>query len=166
MNLLVDSANNKKYGDLNMSLINSMTHGHNRYPTSYAAIYTILCKYVPESNNNKKDSITMRDRPVKGVSFYQRAIPVDRPTAAGTNGITEYMITFCKCGHRGHRYPLFPKFNDNVSQGIQFMFAQGMHPQFAVQFTHTSWLLIDTRYTLNSIWNNQLLESVSPYSTI
>ena len=40
--LLINSASDKKYGDLNRYLINSTIQGHNCYPYSKAAAYTML----------------------------------------------------------------------------------------------------------------------------
>ena len=110
--LLIDSESDNKYEDLQRSIINSMTQGHNRYPNIKVAAYTMLCKYVTEHIDNKNNSTTIHGRPATGVSFYQRDTPIDGPPVAGTNDITEDMITCWKCGHRGHRYPLCPKSDD------------------------------------------------------
>ena len=104
--LLIKSESDKKYGDMKRSLINSMTHGYNHYPNRKAASYNMFCKYLPERIKKNNESKTMRDRPTTGVSFYQRATPIYGPPVAGTNDITEDMITFYKFGHRGHRYLL------------------------------------------------------------
>ena len=86
----------------------------------------------------------MRDRPATSVSFYQRATPMNGPPVVGKNGITEDMITSWKCGCSDHISLLFPKADNKGLQGIQFMFTQGEYTQFAGQFTHPSWILIDT----------------------
>ena len=67
--LLIYSARDNKYGDLQRYLIKSITQGHNRYPSSKAAVYTMLCKYIPEHIKNKNESTTMRGRLATGVSF-------------------------------------------------------------------------------------------------
>ena len=129
--LLIDSESDNKYGDLPRSIINSVTQGQNRYPNIKVAAYTLLCKYIPEHIDNKNKSTTMHGRPATGVSFYRRGTPNDEPPVAGTNDVTEYMITCWKCRRRGHRYPLCPKSNDTFFQGMQLMFTQVMYPPFA-----------------------------------
>ena len=47
-----------------------------------------------------------------------------------------------------------------------FMFTQDIQPPFDGNFNHPSWLLIDTRSTLNSIRNHKLLRRVMPCSII
>ena len=51
--LLIESENDKKYGDLKILFINIMTQGHSRYPNIKAAAYTMLCKYIPGLTKNK-----------------------------------------------------------------------------------------------------------------
>ena len=51
--LLIDSTRNKKYGDLNRLLINSMIQEQKRYPNIKASTYIMLCKYILERINNK-----------------------------------------------------------------------------------------------------------------
>ena len=143
-----------------------MTQGRNRYPNIKVAAYTLLCKYIPEHIDNKNKSTTMHGRPATGVSFYRRGTPNDEPPVAGTNDVTEYMITCWKCRRRGHRYPLCPKSDDTFFQGMQLMFTQVMYPPFSWQFTHPSCILVDTGSTFNSICNNQLLKRVSTCSTM
>ena len=74
-----------------------MTQGYIGYPNSKAAAYNMLYKYVPECTKNKNYSTTMRDRPAIGVSFYQRATPVDGTPVAVINGITDDIITCWRC---------------------------------------------------------------------
>ena len=100
----------------------------------------------------------MCKRPSTGVSFCQRATPIYGLTVPGTNGIIDDMITCWKCKRRSHRYQFFQKADDKGFQGIQSMFNQGIHPPFEGQFTHPSWLLIDTGSTFNSIYNHQFLK--------
>ena len=100
--LITELANDKKYGELKMSLIKIITQGQKCYPNSKAAKYTTFCKYVPERTKNKSKSTAMRKRTSMGMSFYQRATPVDGPPVAGTHGITKDIITCCKCGRRCH----------------------------------------------------------------
>ena len=70
-----------------------MNQGHNRYPNINVAAYTMLCKYVPECIKNNNKSTTMCSTPAAGVSFYQRATPINGPSVAVTNGINEDIIT-------------------------------------------------------------------------
>ena len=51
--LLIESENDKKYGDLNRLLINSMIQEQKRYPNIKASTYIMLCKYILERINNK-----------------------------------------------------------------------------------------------------------------
>ena len=125
-----------------------------------------MFKYAHERTNKNNESTTMRDKPATGVLFYQRATPIDGSPVAGENGITENMINFWKCGRRDHRYPFCPKGDDEGFQVMQYLLTQGMHPPFSGQFTHSSWMLIDTRSTLNSIFNHQLLRRVRTCSKI
>ena len=53
--LLINSENDKKYGDLKRLIINIITQGHNNYPNIKDATYTILWKYVPERTENKNE---------------------------------------------------------------------------------------------------------------
>ena len=87
-------------------------------------------------------------------------------TVAGTNGITEDIITCWKCGCRSNRFPLCPKTDYKGLKGMQFMLMQGIHLPFSGQFTHPSWILIDDGYNLNSIWNHQLSRNMCPCSTM
>ena len=95
-----------------------MTQVHNRYPNIKAASYTMFCKYVPESTDNKNESTTMCNRTATGVSFYQRSIPVNGTPVSGTNVISEDMISCWKCGCRGHISPFCPKYDDKGFQGM------------------------------------------------
>ena len=137
-----------------ISMSTCMTQGGNRYPNSKAPSYTMFFKYVHDRINNKNESTTMRDRPVAGVSLYQQVTPVNCPPVAGTNFITEDMITCCKCGRRGNRSLLCPKSNGKSFQGMQFIFTQGLHPPFSGQFTHPSWILIHIGPIFNYICNH------------
>ena len=111
--LLIESASN------NNPLIISMTQGQNRYPNIKSTAINMLCKYVSEHIKNKNNSTTICNRLATGVSFYQRATPINGPPVAETNGIAEDIITFCKCSCRSHIYPLFPKADDKVFQGMK-----------------------------------------------
>ena len=126
-NLFIKSASDKKYWELNMLLINVMAQGHNRYPNSKDAAYTMFCKYVPERINNKNYSTTMCDRPAMGASLYQHATPIDGTSVAGKKCMTEDMITCWKCGRCGHRSQFLPKADDKGFQGTQFIFKQGIN---------------------------------------
>ena len=64
---LINSASDKKYGELKRLLINSMTQGNNRYLNSKAAEYTMFCEHFHERIKNKNESTTMRDRSNTGV---------------------------------------------------------------------------------------------------
>ena len=91
--LLIKSENDNKYGGLKRLIIKSINQGHNRFPSIKAAAYNIFWKYVPELTKNENKSRAMRDRTATGVSFYQRATPVDVTQVTVKNGINGDMIT-------------------------------------------------------------------------
>jgi hypothetical protein len=53
--MMIEAANDKKFDEYRRSLQNSMSEGHNRYPTGKAAAYTMLSKYQP--NKKKSESV-------------------------------------------------------------------------------------------------------------
>ena len=83
--LLLESANDKKYGDFQRLLQNNMSQGHNYYPINKSVAYTMLSKFLLEkknpSNTNKDRT---RDTSAANVSFYQQREPVDGTPISGT----------------------------------------------------------------------------------
>ena len=92
--------------------------------------------------------------------------PCQWATSSRGNVINEATITFWKYRHHSHRSLVCPKSNDKGFQGIKFMSTQGMYNPLSGQFTHPSWLVIDTGYNFNSICSHHLLRSVKPCSKI
>jgi hypothetical protein len=182
--MMIESANDKKFDEYRRSLQNSMSEGHNRYPTGKAAAYTMLSKYQPNKKKyesvvntsnvqRSRSSTRTRDTPASRISFYQRVEPVSGPPVAGNNGVTESSIDCWNCGRKGHRSTFCPGSvaSDNTTdtpgastgfQGMQieYNFVQDCSLKEGEYHVKESWVLIDSGSTFNSACNAALLGNI------
>ena len=138
--MMIETAHDRKFGEIKRSLQNSMVEGNNRYLVDKATAYTMISKFQPERQRGPNG----RETTTSGVSFYQRADPMEGPPMPGTNGVLEAIVQCWRCGRNEHLSLFCPNVSDGF-QGMQYMFNQ-TRTQLET-FMKDSWLLIDTGST-------------------